>query len=152
VFYPIRVHSNWNNHACRLAFGIASWYITRSPTRHLPSPHIPMAQQSGVLKVLNGVVPIALVKDWNGAAGVEYGPKGEDGNTASSGTLIVEGTVSSLAWYPLKIVLPDGSKVDFLSAPGIGWVEVTGYNAARARMTVVGGAQGVRVFSNPQQG
>jgi hypothetical protein len=66
--------------------------------------------------------------------------------------LIVEGTVSSLAWYPLKIVLPDGSKVDFLSAPGIGWVEVTGYNAARARMTVVGGAQGVRVFSNPQQG
>jgi hypothetical protein len=152
IFLCVFVHANWNKHECRLAIGTASYYISRSPIQHRHSSDIPMAQQSGIVKALNGVVPLFLSKDWNGAIGVEYGPKGEDGTTASSGTIIFEGTVSGAAWYPLKIVLPDGSKVDNLTAPGLGYVENTGFDQMRCRMTVAGGAQGVRVFSNPLKG
>ena len=111
-----------------------------------------MAEQSGILKALNAVIPIAINKAWNGACGVEYGPKGEDNVTGSTGTVLFEGTISGAAWYPLKITLPDGTKVDNFAAPGLGSIEALGFDQVRARMSVAGGAQGVRVYSNPLQG
>jgi hypothetical protein len=110
-----------------------------------------MAEQSKVLAVVNDTMEVPLDTDWNGAVGIEYGPKG-DNNAASTGTVVVEGSVSLLAWYALKIVLPDASKVDLLAAAGLGYVDATGYTKVRVRMSVAGTANGVRVWANQKRG
>jgi hypothetical protein len=110
-----------------------------------------MAEQSKVLAVVNDTMEIPLDTEWNGAVGIEYGPKGNN-NTNSSGTIVVEGSVSLLAWFALKIVLPDASKVDLLAAAGLGYVDTTGYTKVRARLSVAGGADGVRVWANQKRG
>jgi hypothetical protein len=110
-----------------------------------------MAQQSKVLKLLNDTMEIPQESDWKGAVGIEYGTVGEDGATASSGTVVIEATVSGLAWYTLTIKKPDASTALLLSAVGLGYVEATGWQKIRARMSVVGGANGVRVWANAKR-
>jgi methenyltetrahydromethanopterin cyclohydrolase len=108
-----------------------------------------MAQESKVLLQLNDTLDIPLDTDWNGAAGIEYG-LGADGS-AGSGTVVIEATVSGLAWFPLTLKKSDGTTAANLSAAGIAYIETTGYTKCRARMSVVGGAQGVRVWVNQKR-
>lgn len=109
-----------------------------------------MANQSKVLVALNDAMEIPVDHDWNGALGVEYGPKGNN-NTNSTGTVVFEGTISAAQWFALKIHLPDGTLADNFAAVGIGYIEVTGFDRIRARMSVAGGADGVRVYANAKK-
>lgn len=111
-----------------------------------------MAQQMKALKALNDTVDIPLEPDMNGAIGIEYGPFGDDGVTASTGTIVIEATISEKAWYALTIKKPDGSSAASLAAVALGYVETTGWSKVRARMSVAGGAQGVRVWANQKKG
>lgn len=99
------------------------------------------------LKALNDVMLVAISKTDDGPISVEYGPKGEDGVTAASGTIVVEASNSGLAWYALKITTNVKVDVDNLAAVGIGYVENTSWEMVRVRMSVAGGAQGVKVFA-----
>jgi hypothetical protein len=110
-----------------------------------------MAEQSKVLAALNETMEIPLDTDWNGAVAVEYGPKGNN-NTNSTGTVVFEGSVSLLAWYALTIKLLDGTTAASLAAAGMGYLETTGFTKIRARMSVAGGADGVRVWANQKKG
>lgn len=110
-----------------------------------------MAQEAKVLLQVNDVAEIPVDPDFNGAIGIEYGPFGADDVTASSGTFVIEATVSGRAWYLLTIKKPDGTSVANMAAVGIGYVENTGWTKVRARMTVAGGAQGVRFWANQRK-
>lgn len=99
------------------------------------------------LKVLNDVLEVAIGKLENGPVSVEYGTKGGDDVTAASGTIVVEASNSGVDWYPLKITKNDKTDVDTLVAAGIGYVENTSWEHVRVRLSVAGGAQGVKVYA-----
>lgn len=100
------------------------------------------------LKALNDTVSVKLGQELSGAVGVEYDTVGDDGVTASTGTVVVEARIGSQNWYPLKIHKNDETTADNLAAAGIGWVEASGWDEVRARLSVAGGAQGVNVHLN----
>lgn len=107
-----------------------------------------MALEDGNLQTLNSVVELELDPDQGSLASLEYGPFGADGSTASTGTVVLEASNSGLAWYVLTVLPPTGAGVVAASAVGIWTCDIRYYNRVRARMSVVGGAKGVRVFLN----
>ena len=103
------------------------------------------------LVALNDTLDIQVDKTENGPISVEYGPQGADDATASTGTIVVEASNSGKAYYPLKITDNTKTDVNSLAAPGIGYVEDTSWEKIRVRLSVVGGAQGVKVFAGQRQ-
>lgn len=111
-----------------------------------------MAQQKKALQLLNDSIEFAIEPDLNGSVAVQYGAFGADGVTAATGTIVVEVSLNGVEWYPLKITLNDKTDADNLLAPGIGHSDFIGYTRGRVRMSVVGGAQGVTVWTNERAG
>jgi hypothetical protein len=97
------------------------------------------------LKALNDAIELPLEREESGYASIQYGAFGEDGVTAATGTVVVEVSNNGVEWYPLKLTKNDNTVVDNLLAAGIAQAFYAGYNAVRARMSVIGGAQGVMV-------
>lgn len=111
-----------------------------------------MAVLKKALKVLNDALPIPLDRDLNGAVSLQYTGFGEDGVTASTGTVVLECSNDDKTYFPLKITKNDKTDVDTLAAAGIGNAEVAAYEFARVRMSVAGGAQGVVVVAGHRPG
>lgn len=112
-----------------------------------------MAQGSKALVGLNDVFEVSLPsKEYNGACSIEYGIFGADGATASSGTIIVEATISGQAWYTKTITKTNKTDVTQLAAASLAYFEVVGDERVRVRMTVAGGAQGVQVWAGAKKG
>lgn len=110
-----------------------------------------MALSAKNLVLLNDTAPISLDEDFGSYVGVEYSPFGADGVTASTGTIILEGAISGKQWVTVSLAPPTGAAVLLAAAAGI-WVgDCRPYTRVRARMTVVGGAKGVRVYLNQQK-
>ena len=108
-----------------------------------------MAQGSKALTTLNQVLELDVPDDSGGVVGIQYGAFGADGTTAATGTVVVEGSINGVEWYAGSIVpQAGGAGVASLTAPGLGSVKLGGAARARARMSVVGGAQGVKVGLN----
>lgn len=104
--------------------------------------------QSLILKTGQLTEEIDFGPGETGAVSVEYGTVGEDGVTASAGTVVLEGTLLGVAWYPLKITKNDKTDVDNLATPGIGWTETVAWTRIRARCSAGNTANGVRVALN----
>ena len=100
--------------------------------------------QSGILKTGALTQEVALDPDMAGTVSIEYGPFGQDGITASAGTVVLEGLVRD-TWYPLKITKNDKTDVDNFIAPGMGYAETVSYEKARARCSAGNTANGARV-------
>ena len=107
-----------------------------------------MALEDGNLQLLNDVAELELDHDLGSVVSLEYGPFGADGVTASTGTVVLEVSNSGLAWYALTVLPLTGAGVTSVAAVGIWSCDIRFFNRVRARMSVVGGAQGVRVYLN----
>lgn len=108
--------------------------------------------QTKALRALNDTMDIQLDAGCNGPVAVEYGPKGADDVAAATGTVVAEVSNTGLAWYPQPITLPDKTIAANMAAAAIGYFEVTSWQLARIRMSVVGGAQGVKVSTHQRVG
>lgn len=97
------------------------------------------------LKLLNDTMELDFPGDEGVYASVQYGAFGADGVTASTGTIILEGTNDGKTWTTIAITpAGGGAAVLLLAAVGLGWA-ITPYDRIRVRMSVIGGAQGVQV-------
>lgn len=110
-----------------------------------------MALAAKTLLLLNDAAIISLDEDRGSFVGVEYGPYGDDGSTASTGTIVLEGTVSGLQWVTVSLLPPTGAAIQLAAVVGIWLADCRAYTTARVRMSVVGGAHGVRVYLNEQR-
>lgn len=98
-----------------------------------------------VLVALNDTMELDFPGDEGVYASLQYGTFGGDGVTAATGTVVLEGTDDGVTWFIIALTpIGGGAAVLNLAAPGMGWA-ITPYDRVRARMSVIGGAQGVRV-------
>jgi hypothetical protein len=127
-----------------------------------------MAYSGGPLVLLNDALTQELPVDWSGVIAVQYSSTGADGVTASTGTVVIEASVNH---FPASVqnqittpaphddwviiagknptTAPPGD-IASIAAAGLFVAELMGYRYVRARMSVVGGAQGVFVAMNTQ--
>jgi hypothetical protein len=100
---------------------------------------------TGALKLLNDTVELDFPGDEGVYGSIQYGAFGADGITASTGTVVLEGTNDGKNWFVIAITpAGGGAAVLLLAAVGLAWA-VCPFDRIRARMSVVGGAQGVQV-------
>lgn len=112
-----------------------------------------MANVSKALVLLNDTMEIPLPSEEGVYISLQYGTHGADGVTAATGTVVLEGgndggVPGGIDWVIIGLTPAGGGAVVLsLAAPGLGWAYAP-YNRVRARMSVVGGAQGVEVAAN----
>lgn len=107
--------------------------------------------QTGILKTGALTQAIQLDPDVAGPVAIEYGPFGQDGVTASAGTVVLEARVRD-TWYPLSITRNDKIDVANFAAAGMGYAETVGYTEVRARCSVGATANGARVSLSFKRG
>lgn len=109
-----------------------------------------MARQKKGLAALDASFEVNLPpSQFNGTVAVEYGSLDADESGNSSGTIVVEKTISGIDWYTATLTKPDKSEVTSLAAAGMGYIEVTADEAVRIRMSVAGS---VMVYVGAKQG
>lgn len=97
------------------------------------------------LTLLNQTMELDFPGDEGVYASMQYGATGADGVTASTGSIVLEGTNDGKTWTVIAVTpAGGGAAVLVLAAVGLAWA-ITPYDRVRARMSVVGGAQGVQV-------
>lgn len=97
------------------------------------------------LLLLNDTMELDFPGDEGVYASLQYGAFGDDGVTASTGSVVLEGTNDGKTWTVIALTpAGGGAAVLVLAAVGLAWA-VTPYDRVRARMSVVGGAHGVQV-------
>lgn len=107
-----------------------------------------MATVSKALVLIGDTIEVPLPGEEGVYVSLEYGSKGADGITAATGTVILEGCNNAGApggadWITIGLTPAAGGVVVLLlAALGMGWAYAP-YNRIRARLSVVGGAQGV---------
>src|SRR5678815_2898108 len=104
-----------------------------------------MAKVAKSLLLLNDTVEVPIPGEEGAFVSVQYGTKGDDGVTASTGTIVLEGSNNDVDWVVIAITpAGGGAAVLLLAAAGLGWAQAP-YASVRARMSVVGAAHGVNV-------
>lgn len=126
-----------------------------------------MAYSTKALIALNDALVQHLPEDWSGVIAVQYSSTGADGVTASTGTVVVEASNNHEPPKGIDVQTPPvyddwvliagknpttapPSDIASIAATGMFVAELMGYRWVRARMSVVGGAQGVFVAMNTQ--
>lgn len=97
------------------------------------------------LTLLNQTMELDFPGDEGVYASMQYGATGADGVTASTGSVVLEGTNDGKTWTVIAVTpAGGGAAVLVLAAVGLAWA-IAPYDRVRARMSVVGGGQGVQV-------
>lgn len=97
-----------------------------------------MALATKALTALNQEIVIDDPTEYNGGLAVQYGTKSSTGG-ASSGTIVVEGTLNGTDWDDIKMTRPStDTQTNTISSAGIWMANIVGFDKVKVRMSVAG--------------